>query len=81
MKTNNWVKTKKLTKANSHISGDVIFWIGKKMDNEKPAKQYWAYLYPSGYCVRGDDNKEDLKKWLDRNIFKIEEKMKKREIK
>ena len=71
-----WVKDKKLTKANSHMNGDVIFWIGKRMKDEKPAKQYWAYLYPSGHCVRGAETKEELKQWLDDSITRIEAKIK-----
>ena len=60
------------------MSGDTIFWLGKKMNDEKPSKQYWAYVYPSGDAVRGHDDKDELKAWLDRNIFKIETRIKKK---
>lgn len=72
---NTWVQTKKLTKANSHMSGDTIFWIGKKLNDEKAAKDYWAYLYPTGYVIRGDKDKDILKQWLDDNIVRIEAKI------
>ena len=73
---NSWVRTKKLTKANSHMSNDTIFWIGKKLNDEKPAKVYWSYLYPSGIVVYGDKSKDALKAWIDDNIDIIEDRIK-----
>ena len=71
-----WIKDKKLTKANSHMKNDVLFWIGKRHVDNKPAKMYWAYLYPSGYCVHGCQTKERIKQWLDDNIDRIEARIK-----
>ena len=74
---NSWVKTKKLTAANSYMTGDTIFYIAKKMNEKEAASsQFWAYVYPSGDCVRGHDDKKLLIKWLDDNIIKIESKIK-----
>ena len=71
---NDWVGKKKLTKANSYMAGDTIFYVAKKLKNEAVAQHYWAYLYPSGIVVRGDEDKDKLLKWLDDNIERIEEK-------
>ena len=73
---NEWVKTKKLTKANSYMVQDTIFWIGKKLNSEKPASLYYAYLYPQGVVVRGEVTKDKLKLWLDEHIDRIEAKVK-----
>ena len=71
---NKWVGGKKLTAANSFMTGDTIFYVAKKLKNEAAALHYWAYLYPSGIVVRGDEDKGLLLKWLEDNIERIEEK-------
>ena len=71
---NEWIKGKKLTKANSFMTGDTIFYVAKKLKNDSPSSIYWAYLYPSGIAVRGDIKKDDLLKWLEENIERIEDK-------
>jgi len=73
---NTWVKDKKLTKANSHMAGDAIFYIAKKDNKERAASLFWAYLYPQGVVIRGEDTKPKLKEWLDANIEKIENRIK-----
>ena len=73
-KGNDWVKGKKLTKANSFMAGDTIFYVAKKLKNNTASQQYWAYLYPSGIVVRGDEDKVKLLDWLTENIERIEEK-------
>ena len=71
---NTWVKKKKLTKANSFMAGERIFYIAKKLNDESTAKLYWAYLYPHGFAVRGADTKDKLFKWLEDNSDIIEKK-------
>ena len=73
-KGNDWVKGKKLTAANSFMTGETIFYVAKKLKNESAAQLYWAYLYPSGIVVRGDEDKAKLFDWLTENIERIEEK-------
>lgn len=69
---NDWVKDKKLTKANSYMANDTIFYVAKKDKHEKAAGQYWAYLYPQGIVVMGKSDKKELLQWLDDNVERIE---------
>ncbi len=67
-----YAKSKRLTKANSVMFGDTIFYIAKKNYDEKPIKIYSAYTYPEGICVAWNQDKEALKDWVETNIDRIE---------
>lgn len=77
---NSWVKTKKLTSANSHMINETIFYIAKKTNENKASLLVWAYLYPSGHCVFGEEDKYDLIQMLEENIDTIENKIKEKRI-
>lgn len=77
VKLASWVKSKKLTKANSIMLDDTIFYIGKKDYDEKASKLYCAYTYPEGICVMWGSDKDALKEWLDNKIGRIEYELKK----
>lgn len=64
---------KKLTKANSHISDGVVFYIVKKDWNGKPSPFYMAYEYESRKLVWFAKDKESLVKILNNRIDDIKE--------
>jgi len=72
VKLASWVKSKKLTKANSLMFNDTIFYVAKKNYDEKAFSMYAAYTFPQGICVYWHREKDQLKLWLEANIDKIE---------
>ena len=71
-----WVKSKKLTKANSAMFNETIFYIAKKNYEEKAFSLYVAYIFPEGISVMWHSNKDTLLEWLSSNIDRIEHRFK-----
>jgi len=66
---------KKLTKSNSYMVDNLIFYIVKKDIYQKPIPFYAAYEYKSKYLVNFSKDKNKLINWLERNIDKIKIKL------
>ena len=58
------IESKKLTSANSFFHDGVGFYIVKQDKNGKALKLFASYLYPSGYLITLDTDKDRLKKRL-----------------
>jgi hypothetical protein len=67
------IKEKKLTSANSLFIDGLAFYIVKKWYDDKPARLYCAYLYPSGIQMACLADKNKLKEFLSERTDRVKE--------
>ena len=60
----------KLTSVNSYAVGGMVFWIQQKYNCI-----YTCYEYKTGLRVVSAESKDKLKKWLDKNIERVKERL------